>query len=176
MIRGRLFALLMLGMTASSGLLTSAHASEANLPADLQAMKMDLLTLNREISQLENELLFPSAETAVVVAVEAGSGIKVVDINLSINDKPVGYHFYNDQEFAALGKGGMHRLYAGNLPSGQHTLKAVITGYEPSGNDFQRTVTYTFTKGTQRKVVEIRAGVNASRTQGDFRFREWEIQ
>lgn len=176
MIRGRLFALFVLGMTACSGLLPAAHASEANLPADLQSMKMDLLTLNREITQLENELLFPSAETAIVVAVEAGSGIKLVDINLSINDKSVGYHYYSDQEFAALGKGGMHRLYAGNLPSGQHTLKAVVTGYEPGGKDFQRTVTYTFTKGAQRKVVEIKAGDNATRTQGDFRFREWDIQ
>ncbi|MDP2227360.1 MAG: hypothetical protein Q8J78_07770 [Moraxellaceae bacterium] len=176
MIRGRLLALLVMGMITTSGPVSMATAAETSLPADLQSMKMDLLTLNREITQLENELLFPSAETAVVVSVEAGSGVKIVDVNLLINDKSAGYHYYSDQEFAALSKGGMHRLYAGNIASGQHTLKATITGYEPNGKDFQRTVTYTFTKGPQRKVVEIKAGDNATRTQGDFRFREWDIQ
>lgn len=176
MIRGRLFALLLLGMTAGTALSPAAQASEAKLPGDLQALKMDLITLNKEITLIENELMFPSAETSVVVSVEAGSGVKLVDINLMIDDKSAGYYYYSDVEFAALGKGGMHRLYSGNLTSGQHTIKAVITGYEPGGKDFQRTVTHTFSKGAQRKVIEIKASDNATRTQGDFRFREWEIQ
>lgn len=176
MIRGRLLALCILGMTASTGLLPVAQAQEAKLPDDLQSLKMDLITLNREITQLENELMFPSAETAIVVSVEAGSGVKLVDINLSIDDKSAGYYYYSDAEFSALSKGGMHRLYAGNMNSGQHTIKAAITGYEPGGKEFQRTITYTFSKGAQRKVIEIKAGDNATRTQGDFRFREWEIQ
>jgi len=176
MIRGRLFALCIMGMTTGSGLFSAAHAAETSLPADVQSLKMDLITLNREISQLENELLFPSAETAVVVSVEGGAGVKLVDVNLLIDDKRVGYHFYSEAEFTALTKGGMHRLYAGNLTSGQHTLKLTVTGYEPDGKDFQRTLTHTFTKGAQRKVIELKANDNATRTQGDFRFREWEVQ
>lgn len=176
MIRGRLFALCILGMTSFAGLTAVASAAEMTLPGDLQSLKMDLVTLNKEITQLENELMFPSAETAILVSVEAGSGVKLVDINLSIDNKSAGYYFYSDAEFAALGKGGMHRLYSGNLTSGQHTLKAVINGYEPNGKDFQRTVTYGFSKGAQRKVIELKASDNATRTQGDFRFREWEIQ
>lgn len=176
MIRGRLLALCLMGMISASGLLPAAHAAEAKLPGDLQSLKTDLVNLNREITLLENELLFPSAETSLVVSVEAGSGVKLVDINLSIDDKSAGYYFYSDTEFAALSKGGMHRLYSGNLTSGQHIIKAVITGYEPGGKDFQRTVTYTFSKGAQRKVIELKASDNSTRTQGDFRFREWEIQ
>ncbi len=176
MTRGRLFALLLVGMTSCAALLPATHASEARLPGDLQALKMDLITLNKEITLLENELMFPSAETSVVVSVEAGSGVKLVDVNLTIDDKSAGYYYYSDVEFAALAKGGMHRLYSGNLTSGPHTIKAVITGYEPGGKDFQRTVTHTFSKGAHRKVIEIKASDNATRTQGDFRFREWEIQ
>lgn len=176
MMRGRLFALCLLGMTSGAVFFPAANANEAKLPGDLQSLKMDLITLNKEITLLENELMFPSAETSVVVSVEAGSGVKLVDVNLMIDDKSAGYYYYSDVEFAALGKGGMHRLYSGNLTSGQHTIKAVITGYEPGGKDFQRTVTHTFTKGAQRKVIEIKASDNATRTQGDFRFKEWEIQ
>lgn len=175
MIRGRMLALSFLGLITAS-LTPSAHAAEANLPGDLQGMKGELLNLNRDISQLENELLFPSTETAVVVSVEAGAAVKLVDVNLLLDDKNIGYHYYSDQEFAALAKGGMQRIFTGNITSGQHTLKATVTGYDPGGKDFQRTATYTFTKGAQRKVIELKAGDNASRTQGEFRFREWEIQ
>ncbi len=176
MIRGRLLALSLLGLTAAAGLSSPLYAADAPLPADLQGMKGELLNLNRDISQLENELLFPSAETAIVVSVEAGSGVKVVDVNVLIDDKNVGYHYYSDQEYSALAKGGMQRIYAGNLPSGQHTIKVVMTGYDPGGKDFQRTATYNLTKGAARKVVEIKAADNATHTQGEIRFREWEIQ
>lgn len=173
MTRGRILASL-LGLVLCAS--TSSFAADAPLPADLQGMKGELLNLNRDISQLENELLFPSAETAIVVAVEAGSGVKIVDLNVLIDDRNVGYHYYSDQEYSALSKGGMQRIYAGNITSGQHTLKAVMTGYDPGGKEFQRTATYTFTKGATRKVIEIKAADNASHTQGEIRFREWEIQ
>ncbi len=176
MIRGRLLALCFLGTSSVMGPAIAASTGEASLPADLANLKMDVLTLNREISQLENELLFPSSEAAVLVSMDAGAGVRLVDINLSLDDKHVGYHFYSDQEFAALGKGGMQRLYAGNVTSGQHVLKATVTGYDAQGRDFQRTVSYTFNKGAQRKVVELKAGDDASRSSSEFRFKEWDAQ
>jgi hypothetical protein len=176
MIRGRLFALVFLGTLTSSSLLSIAHAAETPLPSDLQGMKGELLNLNRDISQLENELLFPNSETAVVVSVEAGSGVKIVDVNLQLDDKNVGYHYYNEPEFAALTKGGMQRIFAGNITSGQHTLKAQVTGYDPGGKEFNRTTTYTFTKSSAHKVIELKAAANATHTQSEFRFREWDIQ
>lgn len=176
MTRGRILALSFLGLAASVGLSTSLMAAEAPLPADLQGMKGELVNLNRDISQLESELLFPSSETAIVVSLEPGSGVKIVDVNVLIDDKNVGYHYYSDQEVSALGKGGMQRIYAGNIASGQHTLKAVMTGYDPGGKDFQRTATYTFSKSAARKVIEVKAADNATHTQGEIRFREWEIQ
>lgn len=153
-----------------------SFAAEVPLPSDLQSMKGELLNLNRDLTQLENELLFPSSETAIVVAVEAGSGVKITDLTVQIDDRPAGYHYYSDAEFTALTKGGMHRIYAGNLGSGQHTLKTVMTGKEPDGKDFQRTATFNFTKAATRKVIEVKAADNPTHTQGEIRFREWEIQ
>lgn len=178
MTRGRLLAFCFLGMSTAASLAQAAGvaAGEASLPADLSNLKMDVLTLNREISQLENEMLFPSSEAAVLVSVDAGAGIRLVDINLALDDKNAGYHFYSDQEFAALSKGGIHRLYAGNITSGAHVLKATITGYDAQGKEFQRTIPLNFTKGPQRKVIELKAGDDATRSQADFHFKEWETQ
>lgn len=175
MTRGRLLASIFMGLTVID-LATALPAVAATAPADLQGMKAELLNLNRDISKLESELLFPSTQTAVVVAVETGAGVKVRDVTVFIDDKNVGYHFYSEQEHAALVKGGMQRIYTGNQSSGQHTLKAVMSGTEPDGKEFQRTATYNFSKGAARKVIEIKAADNATHSQGEIRFREWEIQ
>lgn len=176
---GRLLALACLCSSLLCALvLPQAHAASATapLPKDLQGLKGELLNLNRDISQLEKELLFPSTEAAVVFALEPGSPLKIIDAKLFINDRDVAYHFYTDPELAALGKGGMHRLYTGNITSGQHTLKVVLTLRAPNGEEQQRTANYTFTKGAQRKVIEVKPVAQASASQGDVRFREWEIQ
>lgn len=170
MTSGRLLALAFLTFA-----LPAAHAAEAPLPRDLQGLKGELLNLNRDIAQLEKELLFPSTEAAVVVSLEAGSDLKLIDIKLLIDEKEAGYHLYTDAEVKAMTKGGMQRLYTGNLTSGQHTLRAIINLRGAKGEEVQRTANLTFTKSAQRKVIEIKPVAQASGAQGDVRFREWEI-
>lgn len=150
-------------------------AGESSVPADLQDLKSDILNLNREISQLESELLYPSSSAAILIGINAGSRLRLVDINISVDDQNVGYHAYSEQETAALGKGGLHRVFMGNFTSGQHTLKAVVNAYDARGKDFQRTVTYTFNKGSLRKILEIKAAEDPSGAQpAVFTFNEWE--
>lgn len=176
MTRGRLLALAWLTLSVAGALLApAAHAAEAPLPRDLQGLKGELLNLNRDISQLEKELLFPSTEAAVVVTLEPGSSLRIIDARIFIDDRDAGYHLYTDAELAALVKGGMQRIYTGNLPSGAHSLKAVITLRGDKGEELQRTATYSFSKGAQRKVIEVKPVMQATR-DGDVRFREWDIQ
>lgn len=176
MIRGRLLALAFLCLASVALAPTPASAAGAPLPKDLQGLKGELLNLNRDISQIEKDLLFPSTETAVVFSLEPASPLRILDAKLLIDDRDVGYHFYTDAELAALGKGGMQRLYTGNVTSGQHNLKVVVTLRGPNGEEQQRTANYSFTKGAQRKVIEVKPVVQASGSQGDIRFREWEVQ
>lgn len=176
MTRGRLLALAWLTVFLAGALFsTAARAAEAPLPRDLQGLKGELLNLNRDISQLEKELLFPSTEAAVVVTLEPGSGLRLIDVRIFIDDRDAGYHLYTDAEMAALVKGGMQRIYTGNLASGAHTLKAVITLRGEKNEEVQRTATYNFSKGAARKVIEIKPVMQATR-DGNVRFREWDIQ
>lgn len=177
MTRERLLALAWLTLSIPGAfLVNTAFAAEAPLPRDLQGLKGELLNLNRDISQLEKELLFPSTEASVVVSLEPGSPLKITDIKVLIDDKDAGYHLYTQAELLALTKGGMQRIYTGNLASGSHTLKAIINLRGDQDAEQQRTATYTFTKSAQRKVIELKPVSQASTTQGNVRFREWDIQ
>jgi hypothetical protein len=169
------YILLFVGCLATFSAFNSFAAGESSLPSDLQDLKSDVLSLNRDLSQLENELLFPSSSTTVLVGVNAGSKVRLVDIKLSIDDQIVGYHAYSEQETLALTKGGLQRLYMGNVNSGTHAMQAIVTAYDANGKDFQRTVNYSFTKSSLRKIVEIKAGDDTSSSQpAAFNFREWE--
>lgn len=166
---------LVLGVIAAIALNTSFAAGESSIPADLQDLKSELLSLNRDISQLENDLLFPSTSTAILLGVDAGSKVRLVDVKLSVDDQNVGYHAYSEQETLALNKGGLHKVFQGNFNSGNHTLTAVITAYDARGRDFQKTVTYSFSKNNLRKIIEIKASDDPSGSQpASFSFNEWE--
>ncbi len=169
------YSLLLVGCLTAFSTANCLAAGESSLPSDLQDLKSEVLSLNRDVTQLENELLFPSSSTTVLMGVNAGSKIRLVDVKLSVDDQIVSYHTYSEQETVALGKGGLHRLFMGNVNSGAHTMQAVVTAYDSLGKDFQRTVNYSFTKNSLRKIVEIKAGDDNSKVQPVlFNFREWE--
>jgi hypothetical protein len=60
------------------------------------------------------------------------------------------------------------------VTSGEHTLKATITGYDPQGKDYQRTTAYKFVKKAGRKMVEIKVVDDNEARQHKFEFREWD--
>ncbi|MDF1781207.1 MAG: hypothetical protein P1U67_07935 [Alcanivoracaceae bacterium] len=152
---------------------TQILAADEGLSRQIQQLKQGVLDLNRDLTLLEGELLYPSSQTAVLVSVDVGSPVRLVDVNLTLDGKHVSYHFYTEQEFSALTKGGIHRLYDGNITSGKHTIEATITGYDPRGKDYQKNATYTFTKGPGRKMIELRVQDDLATKQHRFEFREW---
>jgi hypothetical protein len=169
------YSLLLVGCLAIFSAANTFAAGESSLPSDLQDLKSEVLSLNSEVTKLENELLFPSSSTTVLMGVNAGSKIRLVDVKLSVDDQIVSYHAYSEQETVALSKGGLHRLFMGNVNSGTHSMQAVVTAYDANGKDFQRTVNYSFSKNSLRKIVEIKASNDSSNAQPAlFSFREWE--
>lgn len=148
-------------------------ASDEGLSRQIHKLKQNVLDLNRDLSLLERELLYPSSESAIFVSVDVGTPIRLVDVNLTLDGKHVGYHFYSEQEFTALTNGGLHRIFHGNLPSGRHTLEVTVTGYDPQGKDYQKSTSHTFTKGSGRKMLELRVVDDLSTMQHRFEFHEW---
>ncbi len=158
-------------------MVTSAYAeqqSDPGLDERLQVLKKEVLELNRDLTILEEELLYPSTQVAFFLSLDVGTYIRLVDINLILDGEHIGYHFYTDEEFEALRKGAVQRLYTGNIVSGEHTLKAEITGYGPDGEEYRETAEHQFTKKADRKFVELKIMDSLDESQHRFEFKEWE--
>ncbi|MGB5606255.1 MAG: AraC family transcriptional regulator [Gammaproteobacteria bacterium] len=147
----------------------------ASLDAELQSLKQDVLALNRDLFVLEEELLFPSnTQVAVFVSLDIGEYFALDSVQLKVNDRVVTNYLYTEREVDALHRGGVQRLFTGNLKAGDHELVAIFTGKGPNGRDYRRGASYNLTKRLGPKFVELKITDNESREQPDFRIKEWD--
>lgn len=154
---------------------TALDQPPAALDSELQSLKDEVLELNRELFLLEEELLFPAnTQVAVFVSMDVGEFFALDSVQLRVDDKPVSNYLYTDRELTALLRGGVHRLWLGNLKTGTHELTAVFTGQGPHGRDYRRGATLKIEKGVGAKFVELRITDRDSKQQPEFFVREWE--
>ncbi|MEW8050567.1 MAG: AraC family transcriptional regulator, partial [Candidatus Thiodiazotropha sp.] len=99
---------------------------------------------------------------------------KLDSVQLHIDNKELTNHLYTEREVKALQRGGVQRLYLGNIKSGEHELVAFFTGIGPKGRDYKRGATVSFNKGIGPKYLELKIVDSAALQQPDFEIREWE--
>jgi len=141
----------------------------------VQDLKSDVIKLNRDLLVLEEELLFP-ANTQIVlfVSMDVGKLFDLDSVQVKIDDKLVANYLYTPMEVSALHRGGVQRLYLGNLRAGEHELVAFFTGGGPHARDYKRAATVKFTKDTQAKYVELRILDSTAKLQPEFDIKIWE--
>jgi hypothetical protein len=145
------------------------------LDDDVQGLKDEVLDLNRELFLLEEELLFPAnTQVAVFVSMDVGEFFELDSVQLTLDGKPVSKYLYTGREVTALLRGGVHRLYLGNLKAGEHELVATFTGQGTHERDYRRGATLRFNKGIGAKFVELAISDRQSKMQPEFLVREWE--
>ena len=160
---------------ASDAESTANNQASASLDEEIQSLKEDVLALNRDLFILEEELLFPSStQVAVFVSLDVGEFFALDSVQLKVDDKVVSNYLYTEREVKALHRGGVQRLYMGNLKAGDHELVAIYTGKGPNGRDYRRGATAVITKSLGPKFVELKIVDNQSSEQPDFSVREWE--
>jgi hypothetical protein len=145
------------------------------LDQEVQSLKKEVLDLNRELFVLEEELLFPAnTQVAVFVSMDVGEFFALDSVTLKLDNKEVANYLYTDREAEALLKGGVHRVYVGNLKAGEHELIALFTGKGPSGRDYRRGATVKLEEGVGAKYVELKISDRAAKAQPEFIVKEWE--
>lgn len=172
-----LVAMLSLGspMIAAAAENNASPASQQNLDNRIQDLKKEVLELNRDLFLLEEDLLFPAnTQFSVFVSIDAGNLFDLDSIQLQIDGKVVANYLYTEREIQALRRGGVQRLYIGNLASGKHELVAFFTGRGPSQRDYRRGTTLEFEKSTDPEFVELKIIDDKTKEQPDFMVKVWE--
>ena len=105
---------------------------------------------------------------------DVGEYFVLDSVQLTLDGKPVSKYLYTEREVEALKRGGVHRLYIGNLRSGTHELVAIFTGQGTHERDYRRGATLQLEKGIGAKYVELAISDRSSKMQPDFTVREWE--
>ncbi len=146
-----------------------------SLDQEVQALKKEVLDLNRELFVLEEELLFPAnTQVAIFVSMDVGEFFALDSVTLKLDNKEVANYLYTDREAQALLKGGVHRVYIGNLKAGEHELIALFTGQGPHTRDYRRGATVKLEKGVGAKYIELKISDRASKAQPEFVVKQWE--
>lgn len=153
----------------------SAQEPTTELQQNIQDLKKEVLKLNRNLFILEEDLLFPAnTQFSVFLSMDSGQLFNLDSVQLKINDKVIANHLYTEREINALKRGGVQRLYIGNLPSGTHEIIALFVGKGPSGRDYRRGETISIEKGSDPQFVELQIIDDASKEQPQFKARIWE--
>lgn len=163
----------MLGILAAN--VNAAENTDEALESSIEALKKEVLSLNRDLFILEEDLLFPAnTQFSIFLSMNAGQLFTLDSVQLRIDDKNVANHLYTERELAALKRGGVQRLYIGNLPSGEHEIVAVFSGVGPNGRDYRRGKTIVVEKTTEPQFVEFTIEDDISKEQPEFNARVWE--
>lgn len=162
---------------AAAGATASAPgaADTRSLDEDTQTLKKDVVDLNRDLFVLEEELLFPAnTQVAVYVSMDVGEFFALDSITLKIDNKEVTNYLYTPREVDALLKGGVQRLYLGNLKVGNHELVAFFSGKGPDNRDYKRGASIKFEKSIGAKYLELKIEDRQRKLQPDFEIKDWE--
>jgi hypothetical protein len=145
------------------------------LDQQIQDLKKDVVDLNKDLFVLEEELLFPAnTQVAVFVSVDVGDFFALDSISLKIDNHDVMNYLYTPRETAALLKGGVQRLYVGNLKAGEHELVALFNGKGPHDRAYRRGANLKFEKGVGAKYLELKVTDHAHAQEPEFEIRDWE--
>lgn len=133
------------------------------LDEQVQDIKKDVLAISAELNLLEEKLLYPSnTQISVFISVAKDSRYSLDAIQIKIDNKKVAYHIYSFKEVDALRRGGVQRIYTGNIRGGDHKLDVSLIGKADAGSKNSKKSSFSINKGIGPKLVEISLGANSS--------------
>ncbi len=152
--------------------------AEEKIPAlekQVQDLKKEVLELNKELFILEEDLLFPAnTQFSIFLSMDIGQLFYLDSVQINVDGKNISNHLYTQREINALKRGGVQRIYLGNIASGKHELVAFFTGKGPSKRDFKRGTTIEVEKTSSPLFVELKIIDNLTKQQPEFKTKVWE--
>lgn len=152
----------------------SSLAEVRRISKDIQGLKQEVISLNKDLKLMEETLLFPSSTRfSIFVSVSSGRFFTLESIKLKIDDEVVSSHVYSDKQRQALIRGGVQKLHMMNLNSGKHKATVFFTGVGPNGRDYKRAIDLDFEKGPGSGHMELVVTDDGAIQEPIFRIKQW---
>lgn len=149
---------------------------QPSVTPQIESLKESVLTLNRDLLILEEELLYPpSNQVAIYLSMDIGQFFNLDAVKVEIDNKLVASELYTDKQVNALFRGGVQRLYIGNLKTGEHEVSAFFTGKGPQ-QDYKRGAKLTVSKTQNPLVLELKIVDSTAQLQPTFDIKEWKSE
>jgi len=152
-----LFLLAAAVMFADAGNAQELSGSDMrSLDGQVQEIKSDVLSIASELNTLEERLLYPSnTQVAVFVSLADKEEFRLDSVEIEIDGSLATHHIYSFKELEALQKGGVQRIYTGNVATGAHQIDVTVMGKLRNGNDFTETGSFQFSKAVKPKALGV---------------------
>ncbi|MGQ8366908.1 hypothetical protein [Glaciecola sp. 1036] len=142
---------------------------DSALAQEIETLRQAMVNLNRDLFILEEDLLFPSStQVAVYLAMDIGEYFALDAVELRVDGEVATNYLYTERQVSALYRGGVQRLYVGNLSQGEHQLTAYFVGIGPENREYKRAVSLSFEKGEDPVAVELNIVDSTSKQQPVF--------
>lgn len=158
-----------------SGMALAVDEPSSKLTKDIQNIKKEIINLNKDLFILEEDLLFPAnTQFSVFLSMDIGEYFSLDSVQIKIDDKIVANHLYTTNEANSLKRGGVQRLYLGNLASGEHEIVAFFVGRGPNKRDYRRGSTIKVSKSPDPTFIEFKITDDEGKQQPYFFSKVWE--
>jgi hypothetical protein len=145
-------------------------AARAETPAEeLEDVRASFLELQRDLVILEEDLLFPaSSQLAVFLSMDIGEFFTLDAVTVTLDGEDVTHHLYTARQVDALQRGGVQKLWLGNVKQGSHRLTAIFTGSGPEGRPYRRATSVEFEKTFEPALIELAIRDSEGKYQPEF--------
>jgi hypothetical protein len=134
----------------------SARAQMKGLDEQVQEVKSDVLSIAADLNQLEEKLLYPSdTHLAVFVSLAHGETLRLDAVQIQIDGQLATHYIYSFKELDALRRGGVQRIYTGNIATGTHEIEVSVSGKLANGKDYTQSERFPFTKEIKPKLIGV---------------------
>lgn len=147
--------------------------AESALPeaANLETAKSDVLQLDRELSRMEQKLLFAN-RSLVLFGMSSTIEAQTLTVKLSIDGRLVSEQNLGQTQLDSLRQGGKFELWADNLQRGKHQLMIeLIPDRGAANNVLQERI--TLNKRQNRHVIGVQWIEPNRINPSQFRWVEW---
>ncbi|HHM04419.1 MAG TPA: AraC family transcriptional regulator [Gammaproteobacteria bacterium] len=145
-----------------------------SLEDKVKSLKQDVIDLSTDLYKLQESLLTPSStQVNFYVSVDGLSDLSLDSVELKVDNRTVKNYIYTAREQAALRRGGVQQLFAGNLPIGTHRFAATFASTNAAGKVSRGSVSGQFDKELAPKHIEMKFVADKG-GEPRVELKEWE--